>query len=128
MQRLEVSGAVRPIYGSLGVKRLNMHFDKYMHWLCSIFVLLIRMMRISEKRYAHSKHLYYIHVFVGCLKSRSWKITCYYISLWFTACNIPFTGYEISLPLSSTKSPYYNHKEIKIQKKAGLNFWCQLCI
>jgi len=24
MQRLEVSGAVRPIYGSLGVKRLNM--------------------------------------------------------------------------------------------------------
>jgi len=23
MQRLEVSGAVRPIYGSLGVKRLN---------------------------------------------------------------------------------------------------------
>jgi len=25
MQRLEVSGAVRPIYGSLGVKRLNMY-------------------------------------------------------------------------------------------------------
>ena len=24
MQRLEVSGAVRPIYGSLGVKRLNL--------------------------------------------------------------------------------------------------------
>ena len=24
MQRLEVSGAVRPIYGSLGVKRLKM--------------------------------------------------------------------------------------------------------
>jgi len=23
MQRLEVSGAVRPIYGSLGIKRLN---------------------------------------------------------------------------------------------------------
>ena len=26
MQRLEVSGAVRPIYGSLGVKRLNYLF------------------------------------------------------------------------------------------------------
>ena len=26
MQRLEVSGAVRPIYGSLGVKRLIQHF------------------------------------------------------------------------------------------------------
>jgi len=25
MQRLEVSGAVRPIYGSLGVKRLILH-------------------------------------------------------------------------------------------------------
>ena len=25
MQRLEVSGAVRPIYGSLGVKRLKVH-------------------------------------------------------------------------------------------------------
>ena len=27
MQRLEVSGAVRPIYGSLGVKRLNCTAD-----------------------------------------------------------------------------------------------------
>ena len=26
MQRLEVSGAVRPIYGSLGIKRLNQSF------------------------------------------------------------------------------------------------------
>ena len=26
MQRLEVSGAVRPIYGSLGVKRLNTEY------------------------------------------------------------------------------------------------------
>jgi len=26
MQRLEVSGAVRPIYGSLGVKRLKLEF------------------------------------------------------------------------------------------------------
>ena len=28
MQRLEVSGAVRPIYGSLGVKRLSMAVSK----------------------------------------------------------------------------------------------------
>ena len=27
MQRLEVSGAVRPIYGSLGVKRLSFNFS-----------------------------------------------------------------------------------------------------
>ena len=29
MQRLEVSGAVRPIYGSLGVKRLRDVVEKY---------------------------------------------------------------------------------------------------
>ena len=29
MQRLEVSGAVRPIYGSLGVKRLNKLIPEY---------------------------------------------------------------------------------------------------
>ena len=29
MQRLEVSGVVRPIYGSLGVKRLNYSFDHF---------------------------------------------------------------------------------------------------
>ena len=28
MQRLEVSGAVRPIYGSLGVKRLTVNLTK----------------------------------------------------------------------------------------------------
>ena len=28
MQRLEVSGAVRPIYGTLGVTRLNYNFSK----------------------------------------------------------------------------------------------------
>ena len=27
MQRLEVSGAVRPLYGSLGVKGLNKYFN-----------------------------------------------------------------------------------------------------
>ena len=29
MQRLEVSGAVRPIYGSLGVKRLIQYSNSY---------------------------------------------------------------------------------------------------
>ena len=28
MKRLEVSGAVRPIYGSLGVKRLDLYTQK----------------------------------------------------------------------------------------------------
>ena len=39
MQRLEVSGAVRPIYGSLGVKRLRMHghtnIEIVQHFVCS---------------------------------------------------------------------------------------------
>ena len=30
MQRLEVSGAVRPIYGSLGVKRLSIFLNEVM--------------------------------------------------------------------------------------------------
>jgi len=34
MQRLEVSGAVRPIYGSLGVKRLNSGGERiYWFWI-----------------------------------------------------------------------------------------------
>ena len=33
MQRLEVSGAVRPIYGSLGVKRLILNYDALNHEL-----------------------------------------------------------------------------------------------
>ena len=32
MQRLEVSGAVRPIYGSLGVKRLILFSHQYSKW------------------------------------------------------------------------------------------------
>ena len=32
MQRLEVSGATRPIYGSLGVKRLSLRFDEVLPW------------------------------------------------------------------------------------------------
>ena len=33
MQRLEVSGALRPIYGSLGVKRLIKYGDTSLHLL-----------------------------------------------------------------------------------------------
>ena len=36
MQRLEVSGAVRPIYGSLGVKRLN--YYPFQHKKQNIFI------------------------------------------------------------------------------------------
>ena len=73
---------------------LNTHFDKYMHWWCPMFVLLIGMTWFSETRYAHSKHFHYIHVFAGCLTSQSWKFTCCYRTLWFTTCYKPFTGYE----------------------------------
>ena len=43
MQRLEVSGAVRPMYGSLGVKWLILNYDARNHELkkkIEIFVLL----------------------------------------------------------------------------------------
>jgi len=36
MQRLEVSGAVRPIYGSLGLKRLSLMFYYVLHLVPSI--------------------------------------------------------------------------------------------
>ena len=41
MQRLEVSGAVRPIYGSLGVKRLSLFIAKGGYVCCrySIYVI-----------------------------------------------------------------------------------------
>ena len=39
MQRLEVSGAVRPIYGSLGVKRLIKSGDTLLHPLCAFTAL-----------------------------------------------------------------------------------------
>jgi len=37
MRRLEVSGAVRPIYGSLGVKRLSISGIRYKSLKCSPF-------------------------------------------------------------------------------------------
>jgi len=42
MQRLEVSGAVRPIYGSLGVKRLNSNL---------VFVLRSKNGNLQESRH-----------------------------------------------------------------------------
>ena len=38
MQRLEVSGAVRPIYGSLGVKRLNYLLLEEGYWRVPPFI------------------------------------------------------------------------------------------
>jgi len=38
MKRLEVSGAVRPIYGSLGVKRLKSQMFRMYAFLCNVFV------------------------------------------------------------------------------------------
>ena len=41
MQRLEVSGAVRPIYGSLGVRRLKQSFPTF-HYIVLHYLLLGR--------------------------------------------------------------------------------------
>jgi hypothetical protein len=45
MQRLEVSGAVRPIYGSLGVKRLNSHVKKARH--ATYVNVILRRIRVT---------------------------------------------------------------------------------
>ena len=47
MQRLEVSGAVRPIYRSLGVKRLNTEI---------LILNYIRKLQMSEKSNGNMKH------------------------------------------------------------------------
>ena len=44
MQRLEVSGAVRPIYGSLGVKRLiikDIRLDTCLSEMSPLFILIL---------------------------------------------------------------------------------------
>ena len=48
MQRLEVSSAVRPIYGSLGVKRLN----KYYCWLYGTRLVKLKVNFILERPYS----------------------------------------------------------------------------
>ena len=45
MQSLEVSGAVRPIYGSLGVKRLN---RDAVNGTCSTYVLKVDQKTTTE--------------------------------------------------------------------------------
>ena len=61
MQRLEVSSAVRPIYGSLGVKRLNMTeplskcavVDQraVIHFLCSAEIKISEMYGTEHSQY-----------------------------------------------------------------------------
>jgi hypothetical protein len=41
MQRLEDSGSVRPIYGSLGVKRLNTGLNQWPHQFLSTGLLIV---------------------------------------------------------------------------------------
>ena len=45
MQRLEVSGAVRPIYGSLGVKRLTNLMHKFLFY--NKFIICLYVFRAS---------------------------------------------------------------------------------
>jgi hypothetical protein len=59
MQRLEVSGAVRPIYGSLGVKRLiKRHVSAYAEAIIRFtfletIVCVWRMLRSHHRAYTH---------------------------------------------------------------------------
>ena len=60
MQRLEVSGVVRPIYGSLGVKRLiiQRRAESYCHmwpvWLYTIFFhITLQKARFSKNVYIY---------------------------------------------------------------------------
>jgi hypothetical protein len=46
MQRLEVSGAVRPIYGSLGVKRLNV--SDYMAYVLKNEIFLLKILFVWD--------------------------------------------------------------------------------
>ena len=51
MQRLEVSGAVRPIYGSLGVKRLNVELNPICHLLALLgthHILHVSRIRVNK--------------------------------------------------------------------------------
>ena len=49
MQRLEVSGAVRPIYGSLGVKRLIVSSNRA--WLCDSYFYRNYFQRLCSEKY-----------------------------------------------------------------------------
>ena len=69
MQRLEVSGAVRPIYGSLGVKRLitevsqNIKFSRVFEKLREVtigFVMAVRLSVRMEQLGCQQTHFYEI--------------------------------------------------------------------
>ena len=65
MQRLEVSGAVRPIYGSLGVKRLNKkHIHSYLK--CIVYDKLLKprqnMLTSGEASDMAGTSLHQVHV------------------------------------------------------------------
>ena len=60
MQRLEVSGAVRPIYGSLGVKRLKFQFvPRSKHYVSVIQTSQLMLYReiIAVCSKCHTKHI-----------------------------------------------------------------------
>ena len=54
MQRLEVSGAVRPIYGSLGVKRLMMYCCTYVGQQQYDVGLIVEWHMVCHVRYSPS--------------------------------------------------------------------------
>ena len=47
MQRLEVSGAVRPLYGSLGVKRLIITLRSFVDFFCTVLKVLWKVINHS---------------------------------------------------------------------------------
>ena len=68
MQRLDVSGAVRTIYGSLGVKRLK----------CEVFIEPYRLHQLRDVQKLRTKQIAYIVVYTFYLNR--WlgeKINCH---------------------------------------------------
>ena len=57
MQRLEVSGAVRPIYGSLGVKRLNNIFFVLLSHLTRVRILCV-LLDVAMSTYISDKSIF----------------------------------------------------------------------
>ena len=74
MQRLEVSGAVRPIYGSLGVKRLRV--DTTYRSICSY---------LTE----NSK--------VAVMRKASWRRQCWYMAVAYIANCTQSTGNPVRM-------------------------------
>ena len=72
MQRLEVSGAVRPIYGSLGVKRLTNKMHFLSKCVNNSILLVFCMFRTSfvnhQEDYIVHAALYGIYIYTGLFK------------------------------------------------------------